>query len=146
MTSMLASQASVAETWNETVAPSGPVQSATILVEQAISGAVASATVIVWLHVAVLPQASVASHVRVARSRLPGRALVTVEVAVTTTSLPSQISVAAGRSNSHGLPHATMRFGTQVMVGAVESTTVTVWLTVALLPQRSVACQVRVAV
>jgi hypothetical protein len=56
-----------------------------------------------------------------------------------------QVSVAVGGSKDHALPHSTVLLGTQVMDGFVVSTTVTVWLHSAVLPQASVPRQVRVA-
>src|SRR5207245_7809710 len=50
-----------------------------------------------------------------------------------------------GASKDQALVHSTVLFGTQVMVGGVVSTTVTFWLQSAVLPQASVARQVRVA-
>src|SRR5260370_30135013 len=56
------------------------------------------------------------------------------------------LSVAVGASNVQGVPNSTDWFVLlQVITGAVVSTTVTFWLQEALLPQASVACQVRVA-
>src|SRR5436190_11072003 len=56
-----------------------------------------------------------------------------------------QVSLAVGASKDQGLAHSTILSGTQVMVGLVVSTTVTFWLQSAVLPQASVARQVRVA-
>src|SRR2546423_8001201 len=56
-----------------------------------------------------------------------------------------QVSVAVGGSKDQALVHSTALSGTQVMVGLVVSTTVTFWLPSAVLPQASVARQVRVA-
>src|SRR5437773_11400651 len=56
-----------------------------------------------------------------------------------------QVSLAVGASKDQGLAHSTVLSGTQVMVGGVVSTTVTFWLQSAVLPQASVARQVRVA-
>src|ERR1044071_1299422 len=55
-----------------------------------------------------------------------------------------QVSLAAGVSKVQGLVHSTVLSGTQEMVGGVVSTTVTFWLQSAVLPQASVARQVRV--
>src|SRR5438876_8173388 len=54
-------------------------------------------------------------------------------------------SVAVGASKVQALVHSTVLFATQLMVGGVWSSTVTVWLHSAVLPQASVACHVRVA-
>src|SRR6266699_6713053 len=56
-----------------------------------------------------------------------------------------QVSVAVGASKDQVLVHSTVLLGTQVMVGLVVSCTVTFWLQSAVLPQASVARQVRVA-
>src|ERR1051326_4572654 len=59
---------------------------------------------------------------------------------------PPKLSIAVGRSKSQVVPHSTVFAPAQVIVGGVESITVTVWLQVAALPQMSIAVQVRVAV
>src|SRR5262245_65464352 len=56
-----------------------------------------------------------------------------------------QESVAVGASKDQALVHSTDLLPTQLMVGLVVSTTVTVWLHSAVFPQASVARQVRVA-
>src|SRR6266496_866250 len=56
-----------------------------------------------------------------------------------------QVSLAVGGSKVQMLPYSTVLFGTQVIVGLVVSITVTFWLQSAVLPQASVARQVRVA-
>src|SRR5437773_11199842 len=56
-----------------------------------------------------------------------------------------QVSLAVGASKVQVLVHSTILLGTQEMVGGVLSSTVTVWLQSAVLPQASVARQVRVA-
>src|SRR5437762_10668703 len=56
-----------------------------------------------------------------------------------------QVSVAVGASKDQVLPHSTVLLPTQVMFGFVVSSTVTFWLHSAVLPQASVARQVRVA-
>src|SRR6266705_1313923 len=56
------------------------------------------------------------------------------------------LSVAVGASKVQALPSSMVLLVLlQVITGAVVSTTVTFWLRWALLPQASVACQVRVA-
>src|SRR6266852_5735969 len=56
------------------------------------------------------------------------------------------LSVAVGASKVQAIPCSTVLFVLlHVMTGAVVSTTVTFWLQELLLPQASVACQVRVA-
>src|SRR5258706_11893844 len=61
-----------------------------------------------------------------------------------TVTLP-QVSLALGASKDQALAHSTVLLATQIMVGLVVSTTVTFWLQSAVLPQASVARQVRVA-
>src|SRR5438552_19170261 len=56
-----------------------------------------------------------------------------------------QVSLALGGSKDQVLVHSTVLLLTQVMLGGVRSCTVTVWLQSAVLPQASVARQVRVA-
>src|SRR5206468_3888976 len=82
-------------------------------------GAVASSTLTVWTQMAVLPQASVACHVRVASKVFPQWPvrLVTVPTIVMVT-LP-QVSLAVGGSKDQALPHSTVLLGTQVIVGGV---------------------------
>jgi hypothetical protein len=60
-----------------------------------ITGAVLSITVMVWLHVALLPQGSAACHVRVTEKLLPQPTFVTV---LTTVIVALQVSVAVGTS------------------------------------------------
>ena len=109
-----------------------------------MTGGVVSTMVMVWLQVAAFPQASRACQVRVAVKVLPHWALVTVPTTVAVT--PPHRSLADGASKFQATPHSTSRFGEQVMTGGVVSTTVMVWLQVAVLPQASRACHVRVAV
>ena len=101
--------------------------------------------VTVWLQSAVLPLASVARHVRVASNVLPQwpAKFVTVLRIVIVTFPP--VSLALGRSKSQRLVHSTVLAAAQVILGGVGSSTVTVWLHSAVLPQASVARQVRVA-
>src|SRR5439155_16574 len=77
--------------------------STVMLLTQLITGGVRSSTVTVWLHSAVLPQAPVR--------------LVTVPTMVMVTE--PQLSVAVGALNDQALPHSTVLFGAQVMVGGV---------------------------
>jgi hypothetical protein len=72
----------------------------------------------------VLPQASVATHVRVAVNVLPQAALVMV-LKMEMLFVP-QLSVAVGTSKLQALPASTVLFAAQVMTGVVVSTTVTV--------------------
>jgi len=90
-----------------------------------------------------LPQASVARQLRVAAKVFPQRALVVV-LRIVTVALPHR-SLAVGASNVQAVPHSMVLAGAQVIVGAVVSRTVTVWLHWAVLSQASVAFHVRVA-
>jgi hypothetical protein len=99
---------------------------------------------IVWLQVLVWPHWSVASHVRVATKPFPQARLVTVlrtlMVAVPHVSLP------LGGSKTRLLtPDVFVLLAEQVMMGGVVSTVAIVWLQVFVLPELSVASQVRVA-
>ena len=111
-----------------------------------MTGAVVSVTVIVWVQVPALLQLSVAVHVRVmtdASAQVPAATLSLAETA----GAPSQLSVAAALPVLTGAveaSHATVTLAGQVMTGAVASTTVIVWPQLLLLPQSSVAVQVRV--
>src|SRR5207248_7628936 len=61
------------------------------------------------------------------------------------TLVPLQRSEAVGGSKAQEVPHSKVRFGAQTMMGGVVSTTVTICMQVLVLPQLSVATQVRVA-
>src|SRR6266581_4340395 len=112
---------------------------------QVMVGLVVSTNVTFWLQSAVLPQASVARHVRVAANVLPQWPVLFVTVLrMVIVALP-QVSLAFGASKDQALVHSTVLLGTQVMVGGVVSSTVTFWLQSAVLPQASVARHVRVA-
>src|SRR5438445_138631 len=121
------------------------VHSTVLFATQLMVGGVWSSTVTVWLHSAVLPQASVARHVRVAAKVLPQWPTVLVTVLRMEMVTVPQVSLAVGGSKLQTLVHSTVLLGTQVMVGGVWSSTVTVWLQSAVLPQASVARHVRVA-
>ena len=102
----------------------------------------------VWLQTLLLPQASLALQVRVAANVPPQKPAVFVIVlsTATVTLAPPQLSApAVGASKAQSAPHSTVFPATQTSVGAVVSTTVTVWLQTLLLPQASAALQVRVA-
>jgi hypothetical protein len=62
---------------------------------------------------------------------------------VMVTLVPQQTSEAVGELNDQVEPHWTVLLLAQVMTGGRVSTTVTVWLQVAVLLQQSVALQVR---
>src|SRR5438552_1366300 len=70
--------------------------------------------------------------------------LVTVPTTVMVTLVPQQSSTALGWSKLQGVPHGTLLFVAQVMTGGAVSIIWMDWLHVALLPQQSVARQVRV--
>src|SRR5206468_798349 len=112
--------------------------------EHVITGAVVSTTWITWLAVALLPQWSVAVHVRVtsyACAQLPG----VVTSANVSVGLGSHASVAVGVVNEGEAGHwIVVGAGSVESTGAVVSTTWITWLAVALLPQWSVAVHVRV--
>src|SRR6266436_1071947 len=113
---------------------------------QVITGAVVSTTVTFWLHCALLPHASVACQVRVASRVVPQWLAVLVTVLTIVMVLVPLLSVAVGASKVQAVPNSTVLFVLlHVITGAVVSTTITFWLQEALLPQASVACQVRVA-
>ena len=91
------------------------------------------------------PQESAARQVRVASKVFPQWPVVLVVVLrMAMVALP-QVSFEVGTSKLHALPHSTVLAPEQTIVGAVWSSTVTVWLQSAVLPQESVARQVRVA-
>src|SRR6185436_16524261 len=96
-----------------------PVHSTVLFGTQVMVGGVWSSMVTVWLHSAVLPQASVALQVRVASKVLPQwpARFVTV-LTMVRVALP-QASVAVGVLNDQLLPHSTVLLGAHVMVGGV---------------------------
>src|ERR1051325_9235903 len=98
-------------------------------------------TVTVWQHPLVFPHWSVANQHRVTVKLFPGCVLVTVPE--TLIDAPPQLSVAVGASKSQAVPHCTVLLDAQVMIGAVVSLKLMVCRQLALLPQPSVAVQVR---
>src|SRR5205823_25825 len=117
-------------------------------------GGVVSTMVTVWLQNATLLQASMARHVRVtlesfghmfvkllvtSANRLPPMRLLTM-VMVTLVPL-LQRSTAVGMSNAQSVPHCTSLSGPQARCGGWVSTTVKVWLQVAVLLEQSVTLQ-----
>src|SRR5437867_13407772 len=97
----------------------GLAHSTVLLPTQVMTGLLVSSTVTVWLHSAVLPQASVARQVRVASKVLPQWPPVLVTVLrMEMVTLP-QVSLALGASKDQRLVHSTVLLGTQVMVGGV---------------------------
>ena len=107
-------------------------------------GGLMSTTEMVRLQVIVLPQSSVAVHVRVTL-KVPGQLPGVVTVVKVTTTLASQASVAVAVPNeaTAGQLMGEVTDG-QVMTGGVTSRTETVRLQVDVLPQSSVAVHVRV--
>src|SRR6266581_4026694 len=108
-----------------------------------MAGGVVSRTVMVWMQRELLPQASVAIQVR-AMTLVAPQLLVTESLKLTLTAPQPSWAVAtpvALVSVSAG--HSSTRFGGQVMTGGVVSRTVMVWMQRELLPQASVAIQVR---
>jgi hypothetical protein len=107
------------------------------------AGRVVSTTVITWLRFVLLPQVSVAVHVRVMILVQPS-----VFVAVTTLGVitPAHRSVNTGAENTGAVGHSIVAFAPCAVVtaGRVVSTTVTTWLQVLLLPQASLISQVPV--
>src|SRR6187549_3800644 len=109
-----------------------------------IVGGVISCTMIVPLHVAILPQSSVAVHIRVVLyvpTHEPG-VVASIKVMVT---VASQASVAVGGVNTGKAGQSTGDVcATQVIVGGIKSSTTIVPLHVDELPQSSDAVHVRV--
>src|SRR6058998_144885 len=95
------------------------VHSTVLLGTQVMVGGVLSSTVTVWLHSAVLPQASVARQVRVASNVLPQCPVRLVTVSTMVMVALPQASVAVGASNVQALVHSTVLLATQARVGGV---------------------------
>src|SRR5437867_6026904 len=142
---VVAEQVSFPVTEKVTTAPAVSVVITLMFVEQLIVGAVVSTSVTVWLQSLELLQASVARHVRMASKVLPQWPVVLVTVLRMVMVTVPQVSLAVGASKRQGLAHSTLLLGAQAMLGAVVSTTVTVWLHSLELLHASVARQVRVA-
>src|SRR5438477_12019825 len=86
---------------------------------QVMVGGVWSSTVTVWLQSAVLPQASVARHVRVASKVLPQWTAVLVSVLRSEERRVGKVSRAVGGSKDQAQVHSTLVLGMQVMEGGV---------------------------
>lgn len=114
-------------------------------VGQVIAGGVLSITTTERLHVAVLPQSSVAVQVRVTVLACAQGPLITVTVANVIVTVASQASVAVALPNAGlvGQFIGDVTLG-QFNIGGVLSSTTIVRLQVATLPQSSVAVQVLV--
>src|SRR5438309_6351022 len=89
--------------------PSTPLFRSLLVLLQLMTGTVVSMTLTVWLHWALLPQASVAAQVRVASKGLPQRlaALVT-ELPIVMAMLVAPLSVAVGASKLQAAPSWTV--------------------------------------
>src|SRR5258708_7183125 len=111
-----------------------------------MTGAVVSTTVTFWLQELLLPQASVACHVRVASKVLPQWPITLVTVLrIVMVALPL-LSVAVGASKVQAAPCSTVLLVLlHVMTGAHVSTPVTILLQKPLFPRAALACHVPVA-
>jgi hypothetical protein len=112
-----------------------------VLAGQVIDGAVLSFTVMVALQVDVLPQSSVALQILVFTT---GQEPLGVVLTTTTSTVASQASEAVALPHTTTAGHAMVVLAGQVIDGAVLSFTVIVALQVEVLPQSSVALQIRV--
>src|SRR5512145_363583 len=109
-----------------------------------MTGAVSSTTTMVRLQLELFPQSSVAVHVLVTLYSA-GQVPLTVTSLKVTVGVASHASVTVGGVNTGVFGQLTgVACATQVIIGAVSSTTWMVALHEALLPQSSVAVQVRV--
>jgi hypothetical protein len=115
-----------------------------LLAPQVIDGGKVRTVAMVWLQVLVLPQRSVASQVRVATKVLPQPTFVTVPRIVIVTGPQGFKDVGVSKPKSP-TPHSLVLFPEQAIAGPWVSTTLIVWVQVLVLPQGSVASQVRVA-
>ena len=106
------------------------------------TGGVTSLTTIVWVHVAELPQTSVALYVRIAVNLLTQVELIVTSLTHMTVGVPPpQLSV-AGRFVAGGRTfeaHETVTLAGHVIIGGVTSLTVIVCVHVAEFPHASVA-------
>src|SRR6266571_3972658 len=108
-----------------------------------MTGGVVSRTVIVWMQLFLLPQASVAVQVR-AMTLVPPQLVVTESLKLRLTELqPSSAVATPVKLVRVSAGHSSARSGGQVMSGGVVSRTVMVCTQRLLLPQASVAIQVR---
>src|SRR2546428_11292355 len=100
-----------------------------LVLVQLITGATVSITLTVWLHWALLPQASVAAQVRVASKVVPQCLVELVAVHRAVLTLAPLLSAALGGSKLQAVPSCTVLLVLlQLMTGAVVSITLTVWL------------------
>src|SRR5438477_11525289 len=105
----------------------GLEHSTVLLGTQRMVGLVVSTTVTFWLQSAVLPQASVARHVRVVSKVFPQWPTLLVTVLRMAMVTVPPVSLAVGTSKSQTLEHSAVLLGTQLMVGVVVSSRVTFW-------------------
>ena len=98
--------------------------STVLFAAQRMAGALKSTTVTVWLQLPLLPQASVAFHVRVATNPAPQRLLVTVPTALIVLELHP--SLAVGISKIQPEPATTVLSATHWITGGSWSITVIV--------------------
>ena len=134
----LASQASLAVALPQ-VTTAG--QSMVVLAGHVMDGAVLSLTVMEALQVDVLPQSSVALQIRVFTV---GQLPLGVVLTTTTSTVWSQASEAVALPHTGVAGQSIVVLAGQVIEGAVMSRTVIVALQVDVLPQSSVALQIRV--
>src|SRR3989442_8008357 len=116
---------------------------------QPIVGGRLSLTVIVWVQVSFFEQASTALYALVLHNWLPILLALMLSPTKVTTGVPPQLSLAvtlAGSGSGTALAQATATAAGQPIVGGRVSLTVIVWVQVALLPQASLAREVRVRV
>src|SRR6266581_8182988 len=110
---------------------------------QVMTGGVVSRTVMVWMQLLLLPQASVAVQVR-AMTLVPPQLVMTESPKLRLTALQPSCAVATPVKLVLVLAgHSSTTFVGQVITGGVVSSTVIVWTQLLLLPQASVADQVR---
>src|ERR1043166_1168138 len=114
---------------------------------QTKAGGVESTMLTLCEQVTLLLQRSVACQVRMAVKALAQKpeTLVTVPSTWRVTLVPLQTSLAVGESKFQAVPDSNVLLGGQLSAGGVVSTTRTLWLQLATLPQVSLACQVRMA-
>ena len=109
-----------------------------------MTGGVVSTMVTVWLHMIELLQQSMAFQVRVTLTGQIAAAFVIVLTMVMERLVPQQASMAVGGVKDQGVLHCTVKSGAHVNTGGCVSTSVMLWLHVAVFVQQSVASQVRV--
>src|SRR5436190_5748180 len=85
-----------------------PCSTVLLVLLQVMTGAVVSTMVTFWLQVLLLPQASVAAHVRVASKVVPQWPVTLVTVRRTVMVLLPLLSVAVGASNVQAAPCSTV--------------------------------------